>query len=378
MQLKKLFTKEDKENSLLIGLVQLYIKTSDPIASNTLKENGFDHISSATIRNYFSNLEKKGYLHQQHVSGGRIPTSKAFKYYIEHILKTSFLDKKDLKKFDSLLTEDKKVLSLLNSSLDLLSNETNLSIFQSFPRFDQDFINNIKLVYLEKNKLMCIILTDLGVIKTDLLYSPKDLDESIVKQIEDFFLWRMNKKNKPNIEDTSILKISQQLYNEIMVRYIIGYSNEKDEIYKTGLSKLLQYPDFKDPVILAEALSIFENSCLMNQILQIACQKKTISYYICEDLEKFQIDVKNLTLITIPYFISNIAVGAIAVLAPINIDYKKTFSLLQTYSDLLSKQLTKMIYKHKITFRQSSDLKKILDNSILLEDQRNRSNNEYR
>src|SRR3990170_1333885 len=135
-----------------------------------------------------------------------------------------------------------------------------LSIIQSFPRFDQDFINNIKLVYLEKNKLMCIILTDLGVIKTDLLYSPKDLDESIVKQIEDFFLWRMNKKNKPNIEDTSILKISQQLYNEIMVRYIIGYSNEKDEIYKTGLSKLLQYPDFKDPVILAEALSIFENS----------------------------------------------------------------------------------------------------------------------
>src|SRR3989304_5842141 len=134
----------------------------------------------------------------------------------EHILKTSFLDKKDLKKFDSLLTEDKKVLSLLNSSLDLLSNETNLSIFQSFPRFDQDFINNIKLVYIEKNKLMCIILTDLGVIKTDLLYSPKDLDESIVKQIEDFFLWRMNKKNKPNIEDTSILKISQQLYNEIM------------------------------------------------------------------------------------------------------------------------------------------------------------------
>ncbi len=76
---KKRFTKENKELKILLGLVELYIKTNTPIGSNSLKESGFDDMSSATIRNYFAELEKKGLLTQPHISGGRIPTSKAFK-----------------------------------------------------------------------------------------------------------------------------------------------------------------------------------------------------------------------------------------------------------------------------------------------------------
>lgn len=54
--------KQEKENHILLGLVELYIKTGKPIGSNTLKESGFDHLSSATIRNYFFKLEEQGFL----------------------------------------------------------------------------------------------------------------------------------------------------------------------------------------------------------------------------------------------------------------------------------------------------------------------------
>ena len=60
--------KQEKENNILLGLVELYIQTGKPIGSNTLKESGFDHLSSATIRNYFFKLEEQGFLSQQHSS----------------------------------------------------------------------------------------------------------------------------------------------------------------------------------------------------------------------------------------------------------------------------------------------------------------------
>ena len=56
----------EREREVLLGLVELYLLTGKPVGSNTLKENGFENISSATIRNYFASLEKEGYLMQQH------------------------------------------------------------------------------------------------------------------------------------------------------------------------------------------------------------------------------------------------------------------------------------------------------------------------
>jgi len=75
--------KTAKEQAVLLGLVELYLLTGKPIGSNTLRDSGFHDISSATIRNYFTKLEAKGLLHQQHSSGGRVPTSTAYKLYAE-------------------------------------------------------------------------------------------------------------------------------------------------------------------------------------------------------------------------------------------------------------------------------------------------------
>src|SRR5438045_1193035 len=84
--------KADREHSVLLGLIELYLKTGKPIGSHTLQENGFDSLSSATIRNYFSKMEEAGYLKQQHTSGGRIPTQKAFRLYADSYLNEGVIE----------------------------------------------------------------------------------------------------------------------------------------------------------------------------------------------------------------------------------------------------------------------------------------------
>src|SRR5438445_6912236 len=94
--------KDQREKLVLLGLVELYLKLGAPVGSNTLRENGFEHLSSATIRNYFAKLEEGGYLKQQHSSGGRIPTSLAFKLYAQAHMKTPALEGKEK---ESILSE---------------------------------------------------------------------------------------------------------------------------------------------------------------------------------------------------------------------------------------------------------------------------------
>jgi len=366
---KKRFNKEDKQKSILFALIEQYIKSNSPVGSNSLKESYFEDMSSATIRNYFAELEKTGLVTQQHASGGRKPTAKAFKLYAQFCLKNCQIDKKEEKSLQKELDKKtKKITDYLNNSCELLSELTNLSVFLSSPRFDQDFVNNIKLIALDKNKLLCVIVTDFGIIKTEILYSNHDLDDNLLSIIEEFFMWRMNKKSKPKIENQSIIKLAQHLYNEIMVRYIVGYANyNTEDIYKTGLSKLLSYPEFKDPAILAEGLSIFENIDQMHLIMQEAMKQNSLVYFIADDFEKFGIKIENTALICIPYYIANIAVGTIGILCPIRTSYKKLFSTLKAFSQHLSNSLTKTLYKYKITFRKISDYKKVTEKSILLE-----------
>ena len=52
--------KDQREKLILLGLVDLYLQSGKPVGSNTLRENGFEALSSATIRNYFSKLEEEG------------------------------------------------------------------------------------------------------------------------------------------------------------------------------------------------------------------------------------------------------------------------------------------------------------------------------
>src|SRR4051812_45989677 len=92
--------KNEREFRVLLGLVHYYLKTGKPVGSHALKEAGFGDLSSATIRNYFSQLEKEGYLIQQHSSGGRIPTDYAYRTYAQEYINYTAVEPEKEKKLN--------------------------------------------------------------------------------------------------------------------------------------------------------------------------------------------------------------------------------------------------------------------------------------
>ena len=80
-----------REEEMLNLVVESYIKESKPISSCYLCEKFNLSFSTATIRNILESLEKKGLLSHIHISSGRVPTKKGFRYYVAHLKEEEIL-----------------------------------------------------------------------------------------------------------------------------------------------------------------------------------------------------------------------------------------------------------------------------------------------
>ena len=81
-------TLSDRKKKILYSLVDDYIVTAEPVSSKKIQEEHLPDYSSATIRNELSALESMGYLVQPHTSAGRVPSQKAFRFYVDQLMVT--------------------------------------------------------------------------------------------------------------------------------------------------------------------------------------------------------------------------------------------------------------------------------------------------
>lgn len=349
--------KEDREKRVLLGLIEYHLRTGKPVGSNTLKEAGFGDLSSATIRNYFANLEETGYLTQQHASGGRIPTEKAYRLYAQEHIDATQISPEAEKQCRSLSANDsKEIAAYLQEAAEKLSQMTNSAVFLSAPRFDQDFVTGLRLIGIDHYRCLCVLITDFGVIQTELIHVDRKLNTFTIKRIEEYFHWRLTGHDKPENLEKEDEELAKKIYNEIMVRYIVDYSNfTNEDIYRTGFSKLLSYPEFQDSPNLASSLSLFENIHSMRLLVRECSAHNQVKFWIGNDLEPYATETPDCSVIAVSYRINNQNAGAIGLLAPLRIPYKEVIGLVRAFGESISEALTRNIFKFKIKYRQPQE-----------------------
>src|SRR3990167_4604690 len=190
-------------------------------------------------------MEADGLLKQQHISGGRIPTDQAFRKYVEACRDQGVVEKVQEEAIQRIVEgETREVATFLNRCADTLSELTKCAV-----------------------------------------YLDKEVDALFLRSAEEYFLWRMNKGEKPLFKDEMEAKLSQKIYNEVMVRHVVGYANfPEEDIIRTGLAKLLAYPEFNDASALANSLSLLEDVNQMRELLRKCAKKNQMISWIGNEL----------------------------------------------------------------------------------------------
>lgn len=153
---------EDRRSEVLRVLVEEHIRTGETVSSKAIAELSDLGVSAATIRNDLVALEQDGYVVQPHTSAGRIPTAKAYRYYVDHLDNVRFLPQAHLK-VSSLFGEMHLELSkLLRATSDLLSEITELPSVVVAPGVTRDRIRAVHTVQVTSDQALVIVITEGG------------------------------------------------------------------------------------------------------------------------------------------------------------------------------------------------------------------------
>jgi len=171
---------EARRRAVLAATINTYIKEAAPVASDDIAAD-FE-LSSATIRNIFSELEEAGLITHPHTSGGRIPTQKGYRYYVDFLLSQMELlqgekerivneYKKTIGRLEDALEETSEVISTITHYAGIVSflDWQDRFIYRGISQIlDQPEFHNLNATRMlirmieEKKNLLDIINRDLG------------------------------------------------------------------------------------------------------------------------------------------------------------------------------------------------------------------------
>jgi heat-inducible transcriptional repressor len=121
---------DTRKEALLESLVREYVRTAEPVGSSLLAGKAGLDVSAATIRNELAELESAGYLAQPHTSAGRVPTERAYRYFIEHLANAKRSPIKIRDEVRRVPARDEH--ERLRQAANMLANEASECVFVSF------------------------------------------------------------------------------------------------------------------------------------------------------------------------------------------------------------------------------------------------------
>ena len=163
------------ERSMIVlqSIIENYIKNSEPVGSRTLSKSIGFKLSPATIRNIMSDLAESGYLIQTHTSAGRVPTDKAYRFYVDSLSKKPAVPEQIKQKLSPVSNvQGTPVEYILSKAVHLLAELTKFACVVSTPKQSVSRLQRIELIKISEDRILVILVTKAGVVRCLLYTSP--------------------------------------------------------------------------------------------------------------------------------------------------------------------------------------------------------------
>jgi len=339
------FKLNERKSQLLLSAVENYIENASPITSERVQNNIFTTLSSATLRNELNALEEMGYLRQLYTSGGRVPTTKAYRYYVDSILNNGALDES---KIEIVQDKFKKRTSNLKELLDSISEK--VSEILEYPTFVQ--LSNYKTLTIEAiniipiitGEALMLIKTNAGIINNTFPLR-EDLSEDNCKDASKFLTNNLSNKKIKDVLDNyndyvGLFKNQLNYFEDLFInltQVLKDFIKNKTSSFNRGnTTKLLNSPECKDIDAAKKFLNVIENKDeIMNIISNIEDNDQSELTFSIGDENKSE-ELNEYSIVKANYSLSDGIVASIGVVGPERMDYARIASVLKFIADELN------------------------------------------
>ena len=319
---------EERQKELLKIIVESYIKTCKPVGSKSLCDAL--ELSSATIRNEMAVLENLGYLEKCHVSSGRIPSEKGYKYYVDNLMKPKELTGEDVLKLQTIFrNNDLELSDTINRCVEIISDITNYTSIVLGKKSEDNYLQQVSIVPLPENKIVAVVCTNRGIVENKQFNIPSTISiEELVKtsEIINKMLIGTPINEVPERLEFDIKPIISKKIKQYETVYNIfhdafdDFVEQSTNVHFGGKTKIFDQPEYNNINEIKRLANKFEDDSFIRNIEE---NKDGVNIYIGDENE-FD---SNVTVVKSTYNVNG-EKGTIAIIGPKRMEYDKVVGLL--------------------------------------------------
>lgn len=339
---------DKRKVKILKAIISSYIDSAEAVGSRTISRKYELGVSPATIRNEMSDLEEMGFLIQPHASSGRIPTDKAYRYYVddlwEKMMGTNSANSANIEQLINIIEEKAdEIDSIFKNSVRILSQFTKYTSFIVSPQLKQSSIKRIQLVPVTDRTILLILVLQSNIVKQVTLRLNSPMPEEQMEKISSSL---SEKLYGYKLEDIGLIKNSlikelyslKESYDESLLEllpFLIDQVGKLEDynVYSDGFTNILDLPEYNDVVKAREFISFVEDKDSVVKLFEIT-EGNDLGISIGSE-NKYE-ELRDCSLITATYKLNGKLIGKIGVIGPTRMDYKRVISTVKSISDAMN------------------------------------------
>ena len=333
-----------RAKKILHAVVSEYLATGEAVGSQTVtRRYGLD-VSAATVRNVMGDLEEIGLLRHAHTSGGRIPTDRGLRYYVDTLLRVRSLstgEKEEIReRFGATRTD---LPEMMQRTSRLLRELSHLTVVVQAPRPDSDVVEHIEFVRLREDQVLAVIASSSGQIQNKLVPLDVPLPPADLDRINNYLNSLVSGLTLDQVRArlASEIESDRAAHDELAARALqlaaaAVPTDTGAEVLVDGQSNLLSgQTDLERAKTLLRTL---EEKDLIVRLLDRTLSAPGICVFI--GAEANLADLTDISVVAAPYGGDGKPLGTIGVIGPSRMNYSRVIPLVDFTSEMISEVLT--------------------------------------
>jgi len=339
----------ERSRRVLYAVVQSYINYPDPVGSRIVTKRFSFGLSPATIRNIMADLEEMGFLIQPHTSAGRVPTDLGYRFYVDSLItEGDSYSNIEIEILQGLYRR----LEVLKNNIDLLLSETtkSLSMLSHYlgvamsPTPDMTILSKINLLKYQADKMAIVLFTDEGTIKNKVVSVDSEISQKDLNRIAHYLNSEFSGYTFDEIRARIIKEMSREKVKcDSLISKAMGICKEAlysplNELFVSGLSEVLELPDFADLKKIRELSKAIEDKHTIIKLLDRLSEFEGIQVVIGS--ENATHGLQKLSLVVSPCKEGDRQVGMVGIIGPTRMNYAKAIYIVENTAKFITKMLT--------------------------------------
>ncbi len=326
-------------------IVMAYISSAEPVGSRTICKRYGIQLSPATVRNVMADLEDLGFLWQPHTSAGRIPTDKAFRFYVDEILniqRLSQIEREKIRRKYRISQYD--IPEMMRETSRILSGLSRYAGVVLTPKMASTIFKRIQFIRLSLDQILAVFVTSTGAVQNRIIQVENNLSQEELDKISRYLNEMLEGLTLAQVREKILKEMEKEriAYDILMKQALkLGHrafgSQEETELYIEGTMNILDEPEFADIEKMKSLFRAFEKKSLLITLLDKCLAGEGVQITIGSESECSEME--GCSLVSATYGSIDRTLGILGILGPRRMNYSRVIPLVEYTAQLLTEIL---------------------------------------